>query len=132
MSHSLILRAFLAWILLAVCGVLNGVVREYTIRPLVGADAGHVISTAILCSIILIVSWLFVKRVGLTARHDLLMVGAIWLGLTVLFEFGFGHYVMGNPWERLLADYNIFRGRVWSLVLLTELLGPLLMARLHR
>ncbi len=132
MNRPLILRAFLVWMLLAVCGVLNGVVREYAIRPLVGPDAGHVISTAILCLVILVVSWLFVRRLDLTARHELLMVGAIWMGLTVLFEFGFGHYVMGNPWERLLADYNIFRGRIWSLVLLTELVGPLMMARFRR
>jgi hypothetical protein len=44
-------------------------------------------------------------------------IGVIWLILTIGFEFGFGHYVAGNSWEKLLADYNILNGRVWSLFL---------------
>ena len=38
-----------------------------------------------------------------SARHAIL-VGVIWLGLTILFEFGFGHYFMGNPWQKLLHE----------------------------
>ena len=34
-------------------------------------------------------------------------VGFIWLGLTLLFEFGAGHYLFRQPWRRLLADYNL-------------------------
>jgi hypothetical protein len=30
------------------------------------------------------------------------------------------------PWDVLLADYNILRGRLWVLVLATVLLGPIL------
>jgi hypothetical protein len=48
------------------------------------------------------------------------------LGLTVGFEFLAGHYLFGNPWRRLLEDYNVVRGRVWMLVLLTTALAPLL------
>jgi len=35
------------------------------------------------------------------------------------------HYVFGNSWESLIADYNVFRRRVWVLVLLTNLFAPL-------
>lgn len=50
--------------------------------------------------------------------------------LTILFEFVFGHYVIKNPWQKLLADYNILKGRLWSLLLLTELISPLLIGLL--
>jgi len=40
--------------------------------------------------------------------------------LTVAFEFLAGHYVFGTPWHQLVADYNIFRGRIWVLVLITS------------
>ena len=58
-------------------------------------------------------------------KIDLLLIGALWLTLTVVFEFGFGHYVIGHPWKYLLADYNIFKGRLWSLVLLVTFVSPL-------
>jgi hypothetical protein len=50
--------------------------------------------------------------------------------LTVLFEFGFGHFVMGNSWDTLLADYNVLEGRIWVMVLITETVAPYLMGRL--
>lgn len=53
------------------------------------------------------------------------MVGTVWVALTVAFEFLAGHYVFGNSWERLLADYNMVRGRLWILVLLANLFAPL-------
>ncbi|MHC1604588.1 MAG: hypothetical protein ACXQTP_01265 [Candidatus Methanofastidiosia archaeon] len=44
--------------------------------------------------------------------------------MTITFEFIVGHYIIGHPWSKLLADYNILKGRVWSLILLTILAGP--------
>jgi hypothetical protein len=32
--------------------------------------------------------------------------------------------VFGNTWERLLADYDVLRGRIWVLVLLANLVSP--------
>jgi hypothetical protein len=58
-------------------------------------------------------------------------VGLFWLLFTVLFEFGAGHYLFRNPWEQLLADYNIFKGRIWVLVLLATLFAPYWAARLR-
>jgi hypothetical protein len=52
--------------------------------------------------------------------------------LTVLFEFGFGHYVMGTPWHVLVADYNLLAGRVWLLVPLSMAAFPLLFGRVLR
>ena len=53
------------------------------------------------------------------------MLGTVWVALTVAFEFLAGHYVFGNSWERLIVDYNVFRGRIWILVLLMNLFAPL-------
>ena len=60
---------------------------------------------------------------SLDAR-TLLGLGLSWMMATVLFEFGFGHYVAGHTWSRLFADYNVAAGRVWILVLLTILVTP--------
>lgn len=59
-------------------------------------------------------------------------IGLFWLVLTVCFEFLFGHYVAGHPWERLLADYNLLAGRLWVLILATLLFTPALAGRSRR
>jgi len=54
---------------------------------------------------------------------DLLLIGVIWLSMTIGFEFLFGHFVAGHSWKSLFSDYNILAGRIWIIVLLFTLLG---------
>src|SRR5689334_10569357 len=75
-------------------------------------------------------SWAFFmlkKQVIHLDRMRLLLAGASWVSLTMLFEFGFMHFVAKIPWKKLFADYNLLQGRVWPLFLLTELASPLLL-----
>jgi hypothetical protein len=48
----------------------------------------------------------------------------MWVILTVVFEFLAGHYLFENSWDRLIADYNMVRGRVWVLVLFASFFAP--------
>ena len=119
------LYAFGVWLIFVIIAILNGVLRNTVITPKIGEYAGHVISTIILICIILIGTYLFINRIKIDyTKADLLLVGVFWVILTVLFEFGFSHYVIGHPWSKLLADYNILKGRLWSLVLLAEFIAP--------
>jgi hypothetical protein len=38
--------------------------------------------------------------------------------------FLFGHYIMGDAWERLLSDYKLFQGRIWVLALIWNTIAP--------
>jgi hypothetical protein len=60
------------------------------------------------------------------------IIGACWLLMTIAFEFGFGHYVAGHSWSRLIADYNLLEGRVWSLFLTWIAVLPYVIWRLDR
>ncbi|MFW6055770.1 MAG: hypothetical protein ACOC9B_00460 [Chloroflexota bacterium] len=131
MSGRLLGSVIVMWLLFAIAGVLNGVVRVYVLVPGIGEMPAHYLSTIILCAVILVGSYVLVKLQALEKASVLLQVGIIWLVATVIFEFIFGHYVVGHPWDRLLADYNVLQGRVWVLVLLAELFGPLLCARVR-
>jgi hypothetical protein len=54
----------------------------------------------------------------------------MWLGLTVVFVFLFGHNVAKRSWHELLRDYNLFAGRVWLVVLVWVTIAPYLFYRL--
>lgn len=120
----MIFRAILIWVLLLGFAVLNGTVREFVLAPRLGAQAAHVASTLILCAVIFIVALLFTRWIAPKSRGGAILVGAVWLALTLAFEFLAGHYLFGSSWERLLADYNLLRGRVWVLVLVATLFAP--------
>lgn len=125
MTNRLFIKALLFWLAFIPVAILNGTIRVYGYQSWVGELAAHQISTFTACLLFLGMIYFFVKwnREQATMKR-MFLVGIIWVALTILFEFGFGHYVMGHPWEKLLFDYNLFAGRLWILVLLVTLLGP--------
>jgi hypothetical protein len=117
-------RAFLVWVLLVGLAVLNGVAREGLLAPRIGAAAGHVVSSIILGGLIALTAWLTIRWIGPGTARRAWGVGILWAVLTVAFEFLAGHYAFGHTWPELLADYDLLRGRVWLLVLVTTLVAP--------
>lgn len=126
-------RAAVVWCALLGFAVMAGAVRTTLLQPRLGEQAAHVIGTLAGVAIFAFVIWCSMPWIvphpdgGQPVR-----VGIGWVVATVLFEFGFGRYVLGHPWSRLLGDYNLLAGRVWVLVLLTLLLMPVVAARVQR
>jgi len=126
-----IFKAIGIWFLLAVLAIINGVARNAYVSPHVGEYAGHVISSIVFSVVIFIVTFLFIRVFGFSDASRFILLGALWTLMTVGFEFIFGHYVAGHPWSKLFADYNIFKGRIWILVLLATFISPYLAAKLR-
>jgi hypothetical protein len=121
----------LVWLALSVTAVINGLVRETWYAGMMSEPAAHRISTltAILLTGLLV--WALSSRWRFASASQALRTGLLWLVMTVLFEFGFGHYVAGHSWRRLLRDYNISAGRVWIVFLLWLIVMPVLFYRLR-
>jgi len=120
----MILRALLVWLALCAVAVANGTFRQFLLIPRVGPAAGHVLSSLSLSALVLLVAWLSIRWIGPVSAGQAWTVGAVWLIATIAFEFGAGHYLFGNPWSKLLADYDVRQGRVWVLVLLATAIAP--------
>ncbi|HYN10915.1 MAG TPA: hypothetical protein VES67_26265 [Vicinamibacterales bacterium] len=124
-------RALVIWCAMVPIAIANGAVRDLLIVPRIGPEAGHVISTIALCLAILALTWLTILWIRPLGAHDAVRIGALWLILTLAFEFLAGHFLFGTPWRRLLADYNVAQGRIWILVPLTTAVAPWLAGRLR-
>jgi hypothetical protein len=79
---------------------------------------------ATLIALLTLYFWLLQRGWPLTTTRDALSVGAVWVALTIFFEFGFGHYVDGDSWEELLSNYDVSEGNLWLLVLTSIGFGP--------
>jgi hypothetical protein len=126
----LFMQAVGVWVILLIAAVINGAIRQEFIGRLLDELPAHLLSTILLALIIFIVAFLFIRAKGITKTATLLLIGGLWVVLTVAFEFLFFHYAAGVPWSKLLADYNILKGRIFVLVLLSSLLSPLIASRL--
>lgn len=115
------------WLIMMLSAILNGMFRVKFLHPRFGQQTSHIISTLSLSLIIFIISYFFIKFIGhLYPFTDILATGILWTLLTIAFEFLFGRYVIGRSWDKILAEYNIFNGRIWLLVLISTFLGPIL------
>lgn len=132
MKKHILIPSLLVWILFIPIVILNGAIRNFLYKPLVGELLAHQISSFTASFAFIIFSYFLLKDKLDSNTKELFLIGFLWVGLTVLFEFGFGHYIMGNSWEKLFHDYNIFQGRIWILVLLTELTTPFVIKKLAK
>jgi len=121
----------LLWLGLPFIGILNGTIRELFYREALGELLAHQLSSFIVVLLISVYVWILEGRWKLSSSYEALAIGLIWLVLTVMFEFLFGHYVMGHSWERLFADYNVFEGRFWSIVIFWTAAAPLIVYRVR-
>lgn len=125
------LRYLLLWLPMTVIGVLNGILRETTYGKRLPELRAHRLSTLIGAVFIGLYVWFVTGRWPLESGAQAAAAGLVWLALTIAFEFLFGRCVDHYPWSRLLRDYNLRAGRVWSLFLLWLALSPYLGFRLH-
>lgn len=125
-------KYLLVWLLLAVIAIGNGIVRQSTYASHVSDLAAHQISTVTAILATGGVVWIISHFWPIESSAQAWAIGLSWLLLTIAFEFGFGHYVAGHPWSRLLADYNLLAGRVWALFLIWIAVLPIVIYKFLR
>jgi hypothetical protein len=113
------------WLGFLAVAMACGIMREKVLVPWLGPLAGKVLGTLLVGLIIFGLIYAYIGKIKGATPVALFKLGVFWTLATFGFEFLFGHYVMGHSWESLWADYNIFQGRFWPLVLIVTLLGPL-------
>jgi hypothetical protein len=111
--------------------IMNAVLRNGVYKPFIGDLRAHQLSTIIFIAIILIINYLEFRysKLELTTQ-DIFIIVTIWLFMTICYKFLAGHYVFGNSWDKLIADYNILERRIWNLILITIFFSPYLTNRL--
>ena len=117
-------RWLLAWVGAPVLAIVNGAAREFTYKDQVGESAANQISVAPLIALLGLYFWILQRRWPLATNREALSIGVTWAALSVLFEFGFGHYVEGDSWSYLLQTYNVAEGNISILILLWIAVGP--------
>ena len=122
--HIPILRILGVWALMAVAMSANGIFRELALKRALAAESADVVSAVLG---VILIAW--ITRIGFRplagdSTSQLVFVSILMLVLTVGFEFGFGRWVDHKTWDELFANYAIWRGRLWPVVLLVLVLTP--------
>ena len=122
----------LAWIPMVFIAIINGAIREGWYGKHVSELQAHQISTVTGVLLFGVYIWALIRLWRPESAGQAITIGLVWLGMTIAFEFLFGHYVAKRLWRDLLHDYNLLAGRVWLVVLLWVTIAPYLFYRLQQ
>lgn len=124
------LKSFGIWLILAISAIVVATFRVKVLLPALGEQTAHQIGTIIYLIVQLTIIYFFLNKMKIKEVKTLLRIGIFWFVITIIFEFIFGHYVMGNSWEKLFADYNLLNGRLWVLVLVNNIAAPIISSKM--
>ena len=123
------LNIFLVWLAIIPLAILNGGLRQEILNPLLGEKIAQPISGILLCGIIFVVVYFFLKVKNWSYKKCCL-VGLIWMGLTVCFETIFG-MAIGESLQTLANAYNITTGNLWLIVVIFMGVVPALVKKIR-
>lgn len=127
MESKFLIITFGTWFLFMVLAIINAIIREAVYTSFLDELRAHQLSTFTLMTIFFIGTLLILRFSGLNlTTQEAILMGTIWVIMTICFEFLAGHYAFGNSWNHLIADYNILKGRIWMFIPITTFVSPYL------
>ena len=130
MHGKLFFKALLAWFIIAILAVVNGTLREGVLVDALGSAALPV-SGISLSLIVFFVAYVSLPFFGKNDNATYLRIGFLWVAITLLFEFIFGHFVAGKPWSVIFEVFDIMQGNLFSIVLAVTFISPYLVAKIR-
>lgn len=119
------IKYILLWLPMIILAFANATLRELVIIKHFSEFRAHQISTIILIFLCAIYIWFVLPSLNILNFKQALLIGLIWVLLTVVFEFALGR-LTGESWDYLFQNYNLFAGRIWLLFLFSLFILPYL------
>ena len=114
-----------------VSGINFFVLMNLVYQPYFGELTAHQIGMTPRIVYISIFAYLLLRCVKVYRVVELVQVGILWLGMTLVFEWA-GSLAIRRPVSDILVGWNVFAGYMWPYVLLTYFLAnPIIGIILH-
>jgi hypothetical protein len=81
---------------------------------------------------ILAIVYRAMRWIAIRSKPLLLVVGLMWMILTLACEIGLGRFLFGLSWQRIAEDFNILQGGVLSFGFLILALSPIIAAKYRK
>ena len=128
---SILIKGTGIWLAIVFAAIINGTFREKILTSVIGPKLALPISGLSLAILVFVISFLLIPSIGIKESKGFVLVGIYLVVLTLVFEFGFGHFVSGKSWSEILQVFNITKGDLFVVVLYITGVSPYLVARLR-
>lgn len=120
-----ILAATGVWCLFVCAAFACRLYCQGSVEARLGEGLAHMLFVLVSAVAVFFLGTIFLADHPQTDNASLLWLGGLWLGLSLAFELLLTRVVLGLLWSRIFRDYNLFRGRLYPLLLLTVFFTPL-------
>lgn len=122
------LRAVGLWLLLMAAETLHGLWRVKVLAIWLGDEFARDVGVFAGSLIILLITFACIDWISTRDPRTLLLIGATWVALTIGYEVALGRFALHLSWSEIVAEFDLSRGRLFSIGLLLLLFSPLLVA----
>ncbi len=124
------LRALLTWLVLLALAFANGTLRVLAFPASLGDFAARQVAVGTGAALFGAALWVLLGRWPFARPAHAWAAGAAWVALTVLFELGL--VLRTGRWADVAAQYALWEGSLWPLLLAWLLVAPAAITRLQR
>jgi hypothetical protein len=117
------IKPFLLWLPMIVIAFANAALRQLVFVKYFSDLRAHQLSTITLIILCSIYVWFVFPFLHIQNGKQAVLIGFVWVVLTVLFESLLG-LLANRSWESVLQDYNLAAGRIWPIFLICLFLLP--------
>jgi len=119
------IKHLLLWLPMIAIAFANATLRELVFIKHYSELRAHQLSTLTLIILCAVYVWFVFPLLHVQNPKRALLIGFIWVLLTVAFEFSLGR-LTNKSWEYLFRDYNLFAGHIWLIFLFFLFILPYL------
>ena len=120
----MIWKTLIIGLLLAIGEVINGNIRVRILHRIFGKSRAKLVSFFSGVGIIALIYWFALPWVNPSNYHDCLLIGFIWLITMMSLDIYFARRVFKLNWNKVLDDFNPFKGNLLSVGMIFLLFSP--------
>jgi hypothetical protein len=129
-NAGVLIRGLIVWLVIICAETVHGILRTMLLEPVMGGFEARQFSVFTGSLMILGITFASVRWIKGDRAVYFILIGAMWIVLTVGFEVLLGRALLDLSWDRILSDYDLSRGGLMAIGLLVMFFAPLGTAKL--
>jgi hypothetical protein len=126
-------KIILGFLLIATVETLNGIFRVRYLRKKLGAKRANTLSFVLGSFSVVLINIFLYPAIAPQSFLQALTVGISWALLMICYDLYVGRVLFKLSWDKVLNDFNLFKGNLLSLgMILILILPPLFFLLLER
>jgi len=126
---NILLKATGIWLVIVIAAIFNAVFREKILLPVIGSGFALPLSGVLLSILVFLITFVSISFIGSSVAKIYLLIGLLWVVLTLSFELLFGRFIVGKPWHEIMQVFNIQKGDLFIVALFVTAISPWVAAK---